>query len=266
MLYHRIKTTSKQSLSLITILALLFTASPAIAYSNDDSNAPLQDKVVNQATLDKTKELALSGSPDQLGFKRIENGAKLINENTDQEYYIDTFVSNERVVIDSNSIVNTDLTENYSPTYTVESLAVITKKDMDNIQGAASSTVHEATDESWSKNGSVKLWGRFFYKRNLNTVLVTKVTGNWRNLESSRQYISSQSAQASCVDENTQYQAKTWYPSGGFTYNTGFSAYAQTNGAQLFRRIGLSQLIGITNYSTHKTVYLQLIVAPWGWW
>ncbi len=188
------------------------------------------------------------------------NTLEILNKETGQSISLDACTSQEYKVLDYDDfklLTNTSSKDLYAVDVTAE----VKNRDLVDI---GLYTSHESTNESWLDNNSVKLWGRFFYERSGNYVLVTRVTGNWRNYETNRQYISFQSAQASCCNEYNVQQINQWYPSGGFTYDTSFTEYINLNTAPMMLRVGLFQSLTIERYSG-ETYDLYLWVAPWGW-
>lgn len=220
---------------------------------------------VSLQEMDSFKEAAFQDKNVMKSMEVAKDALKISNSETGEEISLDAYVSPEYKVIDvkdSLIVPQSMVPSAEKELYAVDMVAEVTKGDLSEI-GAR--YTNESTDESWLNDSSVKLWGRFFYERNGNTVLVTRVTGNWRNYESGRQYISFQSAQASCCDEYVMWQVTDYSPNGGFTYDTGYTNYVYTTPETMMTRIGLAQHLEIQRYAGDGTYWLSLYVAPWGW-
>lgn len=228
---------------------------------------PIQSQAAEEVTIQEMNELrdnAIQSRAVMMGMETAEDAVQITNKETGETLNIDAYISPEYKVIDSQNLFTfqkktTPIVE--PDCYAVDVVAEVTKGDL---QALGANYTYEATDESWLSSGSVKLWGRFYYERNLNEVLVTRVTGNWANYEAGRQYISFQSAQASCCDEYNMWQVTDYSPNGGFTYDTGYTDYASTI-ETMMTRIGLAQHLEIQRYAGDGTYDLSLYVAPWGW-
>lgn len=201
----------------------------------------------------------------ELTFEKTDNAVQITNPNTGEKLVKDAYISPEYKVIDMHSTIvspEKSLLNSSSNVYAVDMVANVTNADLVAI-GAASS--YNMYDETWSTDTSVQLWGRFYYLRSSNSVLVTQVEGGFYNREAGRQYISSQLAQASCCDESIIYQIVNYEPFGDFSYATGFTDYADTANITMMTRIGLSQELIVQRYAGDYNFAVRLTIAPWGW-
>ena len=198
-------------------------------------------------------------------FVKANNAVQITNPNTGEKLVKDAYISPEYKVIDMHSTIispEKSLINSSNNVYAVDMVANVTNADLVAV-GAASS--YNMYDEKWSTDTSVQLWGRFYYLRSSNSVLVTQVEGGFYNREAGRQYISSQLAQASCCDEYIRYQVKDYQPFGDFSYATGFTDYADTGKTTMMTRIGLGQELTVQRYAGDYDFNVNLVIAPWGW-
>lgn len=130
--------------------------------------------------------------------------AYLINPNTNEKVAVKTYTSPELKVLRNpyDKMSNNNLKDEYFRDVSVEIIAEDLRRAGD----------LEKTDEIWDSGGRVKSWGRFFYRRNYNDVLMTGVMGNWRNDYPNAISLSDHLALAKCVGHNTSYQAKNGGP------------------------------------------------------
>ncbi|MFM9413485.1 hypothetical protein ACKQTC_03800 [Peptococcus simiae] len=235
----------KGILCCVVIVVAAFLATPAFA--GTDSH-PLEKTYSAEEILDRNDYLC---NVDQAEMN--STNAYLINPKTNEKVILRTYTSPQLKMLqtpyDKLSKVSEDI-------YFRDVAVDLTAEDL------RRAGLSEETGEIWDNGGRVKSWGRFYYKQNYNYVLMTKITGNWRNDYPNAITLSNHVAQAKCASSNTSFQTRKWWPNGGYTYSTGFSEYALIGTS--YTTIALRQQVNVTYRNTGETTILTLVLAPWG--
>lgn len=148
-----------------------------------------------------------------LGEKSYKSSATLISP-TGIEYSIPVYESEEMIDVGNSITKSNNKINSYYKDFAID------------IQGYS-----YITDENWDSSGGVKAWGRLYFDKSGNNVLVTRLEGNWANYDGYPTVLKNQQALAYCIGELASNglidisQQKLVNVSGQFDFNTNFTKY-----------------------------------------